>query len=302
MDEGRLAEFLTSQAGSPVEVRDSRLRDSTYSRLSYAVDTSAGPLVVRVEQGVAPAGSSGEELRLMQSLRKAGYPVANARWSEPTGDVLGRPFIVIDDPGVEPVDEQSVNEAAATAFVKAIATLHRLDLSHLPAADPDQAIHAQIERWRGVGKSVGGPRVPVLDAIEIWLHQNAPLDKKVAIVHGAPRPGNLLIADGELVALTDWEVAHVGDPAEDWSYNMAIRNVPAASRQLWLGLFEREAGMRLSKAQWAYWDAFNMYKEACINRARLALFESGADHSPAQAIAGTAEYHGLLRRLLNIVE
>lgn len=303
MDEGRLAEFLSSQAGAPVAVRNSRRVASSYSRVDYAVDTTAGRFVVRVEQGDAPGTPVTDEFGLMQSLRQTDFPVADARWSESTGDVLGRPFLVIDDLDVRPVDEQAVDESAATAFVTALAHLHRLDpSSHLPAVDVAQTTPIQIERWRSVRKSVGGPRVPVLDAAEIWLHQNAPLDQRIALVHGAARPGNILMADGALGAMTGWEMAHLGDPAEDWSYNLAIRGVSAASRQLWLSLFEREAGVRLSTAQWTYWDAFNMYKGACINRACLALFESGADYSPSHAIAGTAEYHSLLRRLMHIVD
>jgi len=39
-----------------------------------------------------------------------------------------------------------------------------------------------------------------------------------------------------------------------------------------------------------------------MNRVSLALFESGVDHAPSQAIAGTAEYHSLLLRLMHIVD
>lgn len=303
MDEVRLAEFLSSQAGAPVKVHNWSRFASSYSRVSYAVDTTAGRFIVRLEHGDAPRMSSGDEFQLMQSLRDVGFPVANPRWSEATGDVLGRPFVVIDHPDAGVVDQQAVDENAAAAFVTALARLHRLDVSsHLPAVDHAQATHIQIERWRTVGKSVGGPRVPFLDTVEIWLHQNTPLDKPIALVHGAARPGNIEVADGAPVSMSEWDTAHVGDPAEDWSYYLATRGVPASSRQLWVGLFEREAGVRLSAANWRYWEAFNLYKKACMNRACLALFESGVDYAPSQAIAGTAEYHSFLLRLMHIVE
>ena len=303
MDELRLAAFLSLQTGAPVEVHNTRRFASSYSRISHTVDTSAGRFIVRLEHGDAPRMPSDDEFQLMQSLRDVGFPVANVRWAEPTGDVLGQPFIVIDHPNVSPVDQQAVDESAAAAFVTTLALLHQLDVPpHLPPVDPAQATHMQIERWRNVGKSVGGPRVPFLDTAEIWLHQNAPLDNPIAFVHGAPRPGNIVISDGAVVSMTEWETAHVGNPAEDWSYYLATRGVPTASRQLWQGLFEREAGVRLSTEQWRYWDAFNLYKKACMNRACLALFESGIDYAPTQAIAGTAEYHSFLRRLMQIVD
>lgn len=267
------------------------------------VDTSSGRFIVRVEQGRTVGAWVSDERRVMQWLNKAGFPVANARWSEPTGEVLGKPFLVIDDLDVQPVDERALDEAAAVAFVKTLARVHRLGVPpDIPAVDSEQATHAQIEHWRNVGKSAGGARVPMLDAAEIWLHKHCPLDKRISLVHGAPRPSNILIADGEVVAMTDWHMAHPGDPAEDWSYCLTMRDVPPASRPLWLSLIEREAGVRMSSDKWAYWEAFNAYKGACINRSCLALFETGQDYSPAMAIAGTEQYHSLLLRLMHIVE
>ena len=302
MDEGRLAEYLSSQTGAAVTVLNSRRIHSRYSRVLYAIETTAGRFIVSVMQGDTASTSPSDELLLMQWLREAGFPVAKARWAEPTGDVPGRPFLVVDDLGAHRVDERAVNEPAASAFVKTLASLHRLGAPpHLPTVDPDQATHVQIEHWRNVGKSIGGPRVPVLDAAEIWLHQNIPSDRRLVLVHGAPRPNRMFVADGAVLAMTDWDMAHLGDPGEDWSYSLSMRDMPPASRQLWISLFEREAGVRMSTDKWTYWEAFNAYKMACINRSCLALFESGQDSSPAMAIAGTEQYHNLLRRLLQIV-
>ena len=303
MDEGRLAEYLSSQTGAAVTVLNSRRIHSRYSRVLYAIETTAGRFIVSVMQGDTASTSPSDELLLMQWLHEAGFPVAKARWAESTGDVLGRPFLVVDDLGAHRVDERAVNEPAASAFVKTLASLHRLGAPpHLPTVDPDQATHVQIEHWRNVGKSIGGPRVPVLDAAEIWLHQHIPTDRRLALVHGAPRPNRMFVADGDVLAMTDWDMAHLGDPGEDWSYSLSTRDMPPASRQLWLSLFEREAGVRMSTEKWTFWEAFNAYKMACINRSCLALFESGQDSSPAMAIAGTEQYHNLLRRLLRIVE
>jgi aminoglycoside phosphotransferase (APT) family kinase protein len=303
VDEGRLAEYLSSQTGAAVTVLNSRRLHSRYSRVLYAVETTAGRFIVSVQQGDTASTSPSEELLLMQWLQKARFPVAQARWCEPTGDVLGRPFLVVDDVGAHRVDERAVDAVAASAFVKTLAKLHHLETpSHLPPVDPDQATHIQIEHWRNVGKSIGGPRVPVLDAAEIWLHQNIPADRRLVLVHGAPRPNRMFVADGAVLAVTDWDMAHLGDPGEDWSYSLSMRDMPPASRQLWVGLFEREAGVRMSRERWTYWEAFNAYKMACINRSCLALFESGQDSSPAMAIAGTEQYHNLLRRLLQIAK
>ncbi len=303
MDEARLAEYLSSQTGAAVAVLGSRRIHSSYSRVSYVVETSAGRCIVKMEQGDAASVSTSDEMQLMQWLHEAGVAVPRARRSEPIGDVLGKPFLVVDDLGAHRVDERSVEETAANAFVETLASLHRVGIPpHLPPVDPDLATHTQIEHWRNVAKWGGGPRVPVLEAAEIWLHHHAPLDKRLVLVHGAPRPNRLFMVAGEALALTDWDMAHLGDPGEDWSYSLFMRDMPPASRRLWQDLYERVAGVRMSAERWAYWDTFNAYKGACISRTCLALFETGQDLSPAMAIAGTQQYHSLLRRLLQTVD
>jgi aminoglycoside phosphotransferase (APT) family kinase protein len=298
----RLAEYLGSQIGSPVEVHGSRRLTVGHSRAMFVVDTSAGKFVLRLERGGVFGTSSAPEFALMQSLHDAGFPVANVRWLEPTGDVLGRPFFVMDYiEADQPEDERAMDAATAESFVRTLASLHALNpTAHLPAVDPAQTTHILIEHWRNVGKSSGGTRLPLLDAAELWLHQNAPISQRVSLVHGDAGPGNVLSAGGEVLALTDWEFAHVGDPAEDWSFCLSMRGSRTMSRDAWLELFEREAGVKMSRDQWLYWEAFNLFKGACANRTALGLFESGVNRSPDLAIIGTAVHHTFLRRLLDI--
>jgi len=100
--------------------------------------------------------------------------------------------------------------------------------------------------------------------------------------------------------VVDWEFAHVGGAAEDWSF-LATTASSTNNPTEWRALIERETGTRLSADEWSYWEAFNLFKLACGNRTYLAQFESGADRSPAKMIAGTAVFHDVLRRLMNIV-
>jgi aminoglycoside phosphotransferase (APT) family kinase protein len=304
VDEGRLADYLTSQAAAPIEISEVRRLTVGHSRAMFVVDASIGRLVVRMEQGGVFGTSSGDEFRLMQSLHAAGFPVAEPRWYEPTGDVLGQPFFVMNYvDSILPEHEREMDPSTAAAFVRTLASLHSLNPSaHMPTVDPAQTTHIQIERWRTVGKSAGGPRLPLLDAAEMWLHQNAPVASRISLVHGDAGPGNVLTAGGTVLALTDWEFAHVGDPAEDWSFCVSMRGSRTMPREAWLALFQQEAGVRMTEAQWAYWEAFNLFKGACANRTCLALFEAGTNRSPDMAIIGTALHHSFLRRLVDIIK
>ncbi|MEP7048116.1 MAG: phosphotransferase family protein [Ilumatobacteraceae bacterium] len=304
MDEGRLAEFVTAQAGEPVEIRSMRRVAFTHSRAVYDLDTSAGRLIMRMLVDGAGLQSVADEFALMQSLRAAGIPVANPRWCEPVGKVLGRPFLVTDYVDGQSVadDDRGSDSPAAAGLVKALAALHELPLDdHLPTVDPLQATHIQIEHWRNVGKTGGGGRVPLLDFAEMWLHQHVPVSVQLALVHGAPQPANVVMAGGAVQAVTEWAFAHVSDPIEDWSY-LATQDGTTAKVREWRAVVEREGGVRTSDDEWLYWEAFNLYKGACMGRVSLVQFERGVNRSPRMAIAGTAGYHSRLRRLVNIVE
>lgn len=53
-----------------------------------------------------------------------------------------------------------------------------------------------------------------------WLRNNLPSAPPApALIHGDLRNGNIIVgAEGDLAAVVDWEVAHVGDPMEDLAY------------------------------------------------------------------------------------
>lgn len=301
MDERRLAEFLTSQHGQPVEVRRIRRSTSGPSRDLYLADTSVGSLLLRAAVDGPGAMPMADELALVQSLSEAGVAVAKARWSDPHGEVFGQPLFVEDRLAAALVHDDPGSDVALS-IVRMLAQLHDIKPDeHLSSGDITQVTATQIERWRSVGRSAGGSRVPLLDLAEIWLHKKIPLIKRPSIVHGQPDPRRNLISTDGVVALSDWQYAHVGDAAEDWTFLATRSGVLATSRD-WRSLIERETGLRFSADEWSYWEAFNLFKSACINRTSLVQFESGSNRAPGTLIAGTAIYHSCLRRLMNIVE
>jgi aminoglycoside phosphotransferase (APT) family kinase protein len=313
MDEERrasLARFLGERAGRPVHVAAVERITVGHSRAMYRVATDAGRFVVRVEQGGVFGTSGAEEARVMRALGAAGYPVATVRWEEPSGHVLGRPFFVMDHLDVEPgpsgADERAIDRPVAEAFVRNLAQLHALDPERLTGAfdcvpaDPSAATHQQIDRWAAVYRSALPVRSPLLEEAAAWLHHHAPPLEQLAVVHGDAGPGNFLHSGGEVVAVTDWEFAHLGDPAEDWSFVVAMRGRRTMPRAEWLDLFSRVAAFTMPEPRWRYWEAFNLFKGACANTTGLAVFESGANRAPNMAIIGTHLHQVFLRRLVDI--
>ncbi len=314
-----LAEFLSSALGHRVEVCRMQRIAVGHSRAMYRVDcedferVSVGPFVVRMEQGGVFGTSSLEEFGVMRALSNSAVPVAKVLWMEPTGEVLGQPFFVMDfleaarvDEGPDSGEERSMDESSAKDFIGELIKLHSLDAAALsiPFAiipeSPGDATHLQIERWAQIYRSASPVPVPLLDEAAAWLHAFAPPLERMAVVHGDAGPGNVVVADGRIVAITDFEFTHLGDPAEDWAFCVAIRGARTMSREAWIELLSAQ-GVVLTSWAWTYWEAFNLFKGACANRTCLALFESGLNSAPNMAIIGTTLHQVFLRRLVDIV-
>ena len=116
------------------------------------------------------------------------------------------------------------DEALATAchFMEQLAALHRLDPSTLdlpefptPSTIPDAVAH-ELDEWDRIIEQRGGEPEPVLEFALGWLRRNVPdHDGPVVLVQGDTGPGNFMYAAGRVVAVVDWELAHLGDPMDD---------------------------------------------------------------------------------------
>ena len=308
-----LAALLTTSSGFEVNVTRMERITVGHSRAMYRVDCASptgvpvGPFVLRMEQGGVFGTSSAEEFGVMRSLASAGVPLARVLWSEPTGDVLGRPFFVMDYlQGADPANERAMDRASADSFIRELKKLHELDGTGLAIpfavrpASPGDATHLQIDRWAATYRAAAPVCIPLLEEAEAWLHAFAPPLDRLAVVHGDAGPGNVVMAEGGVVAFTDFEFTHLGDPAEDWAFCVTMRGARTMTRGEWTDLLGRH-GVVLSAWEWTYWEAFNLFKGACANRTCLQLFENGANRAPNMAIIGTTLHQVFLRRLAGIV-
>jgi aminoglycoside phosphotransferase (APT) family kinase protein len=113
-------------------------------------------------------------------------------------------------------------ERTASAFMACLAALHRLDAAALslpgfprPTRAPD-LVHHELDEWEAVLARRGGEPDPALVFVLGWLRRNVPdYDGPVVLVQGDTGPGNFLYEDGRVVAVVDWELAHLGDPMDD---------------------------------------------------------------------------------------
>jgi aminoglycoside phosphotransferase (APT) family kinase protein len=120
------------------------------------------------------------------------------------------------------IAEESERESTARDFMTKLAALHALDATALDlpafpsvetAAD---AVTAELDEWERVLAERGGHPDPALIFSLRWLRRNIPdYDGRPVLVQGDTGPGNFMYVDGRVVAVVDWELAHLGDPMDD---------------------------------------------------------------------------------------
>jgi aminoglycoside phosphotransferase (APT) family kinase protein len=125
-----------------------------------------------------------------------------------------------------------------------------------PAQSQIRQIEAELDQ-------IGEPH-PVLELALRWLRRNEPSPpEKLALIHGDFRVGNLLVNEQGLVAVIDWEFAHIGDYAEDLAYPL-VREWRFGVEHLRLGGIGQPG---------AYLAAYNAARAMTVDPARVFYWE-----------------------------
>jgi aminoglycoside phosphotransferase (APT) family kinase protein len=250
----------------------------------------AAILLAQIEPGQLDCDPA-REYRVLRALRESKARVPGALAVDPTGAVLGAPGVVLERiPGtasvtefLRPADPQLSRELTQDLAVAA-AELHDADWratgldDGAPSTDPGACAAAQIADWREQFQAARYEPHPVLDSLYGWLEDHLPEPPAVSVVHGDLRPGNFLYQAGRLTALLDWEMAHLGDPAEDLAW--AYRPLWSPERFLpidgFLDLYNERARDPVSVERLHYYRVFSELKFATISLRGARAFHDGA--------------------------
>jgi len=138
-------------------------------------------------------------------------------------------------------------ERTAQDFMVQLAALHRIDPGRLdlpgfppPTSIPD-LVHHELDELHSILIARGGIVEPALDFALGWLRHHVPDHAgPVVLVQGDTGPGNFMFAGGRVVAVVDWELAHLGDPMDDIAW-LSLRAVQEPFTHLPTRLAEYEA-------------------------------------------------------------
>lgn len=183
---------------------------------------AGGEPVQLVLRRTAPAGvlawtDREQEYNVLRALEGHGLPV-------PAVLAIGvdeRPFLIMERLGGAPPGRLSEDERQMLGreVGALLARLHALDPHELGLASsgsPSDGTLAQVRQYQRLYESARPAPVPLLGALLAWAERNCPQDEvRAAVLWGDPGAHNLLVSDGHVSALLDWELTHIGDPLDD---------------------------------------------------------------------------------------
>lgn len=336
---GRLGRFLAARmAGArALRVRDLEARTEGFSQetLTFTLETEDGAGAKRESAWVLkrepPAGllepyDLEPEFRVLHALSGDPLPSPRTPWFERAAHVLERPFYVMERlPGEVPIPvpgaggegpfDASERAALAPQLMRALAALHAVDwrargLDFLGVPGAGDAAAREVARWQARIDASGLTPDPVLVEALLWLRRHAPASDHVALLHGDYRLGNWLIerdaAGPRLTGILDWEMVHLGDPAEDlaWCFSHLWRaQTPRAAclappAEL-LARYEQAAQCRIDPERLRYYEVLAIVKMIAIMGTGVRALREGRTGDLRMAIFDhqLAFLHALLAAL-----
>ena len=301
---------LTRLAGPGVAIDGLRRLTGGASLETWAYDEkrdgTVRPLILRRRRSGDQAAFEtslplATEAALLRLAHRAGVPVAPPIYQCDDRDGLGEAYVVDrvagETLGRRIVADERFNPARAvlgSQCGEALARIHAIPLDTVPALERLDA-RASLDRYEAIYRKSGWSR-PVIEAAIVWLRSTMPDPVAPALVHGDFRNGNLMIdPERGLAAVLDWELAHLGDPAEDlgWlcvnSWRFGHPQLPvggfAAMADLAAG-YEAAGGVTPPLARVRWWQAMGSLKWAVVTMMMYRTFASGATRSIERAVIG----------------
>ena len=233
--------------------------------------TPGGEFIERVPQH---PGLDVEAL-LMQSAKAAGVPEPEVYYVLNRDDELGDGFIMewLEGEALgarivrSPVFEE-IRPSLAYECGRILAQIHGIDLDQTGLREklweipPADFVEQTWERYR----LLETPQ-PMIDYTGRWLTEHLPEDHETALVHNDFRNGNFMLSAQGVVAVLDWEVAHIGDPMRDlgwictnsWRFGSELPVGGFGVREDLFRGYSDQSGREVNPEHVRFWEVFGSF-------------------------------------------
>ncbi len=301
-------EYFAARLGSETTVKRVKRTFPGISRETYMVWTdergSEGGYIFRTDSVGGPICPVPLEFEwnVMAHLHKTAVPVAEPLWFDAAPEITqGRPVMVRrmvdgsnDLPGLYDAgpDAAARRQRVAYEHAEKLATLHTLDLEtagftkfiEVPAT-PAQAARQDFDLWLGRWHALRTDPMPLMTEAAFWLEEQLPRSApRVSLCKGNNGMGEEIWRDDRIVALSDWELAFVGDPAQDWALSQGMLTLGDPARTI--AHYESVAGFRLELDNLKFYRVWEVWKAVVTLNSGLRAFLSGEDSRVARLNLG----------------
>jgi aminoglycoside phosphotransferase (APT) family kinase protein len=255
------------------------------------------------EGGVQHRAGIRTEALLMQCAHAAGVPEPQVHHVFEPSDGLGEGFLMewIDGEtlGARIVRSDELREVRprlARQCGEILARIHAIDLDTTGLADRLQLLDPRtfVEITWEAYRRLDTPQ-PMIDFTARWLLDHLPAAPRQTLVHNDFRNGNLIVSTDGVVAVLDWEIAHIGDPMRDlgWictnSWRFGRRDLVVGGFGLTEDLFagyESVSGNKVDPDHVKFWEVFGSFWWAVGSLEMANHFRTGPDRSVERAAIG----------------
>ena len=276
------------------DVRDAVLLAGGASKEAWAVDVNGHELLLRRAAGGVIHRftlSLEHEFRVLEAAYEAGvkaprpisyYPDLGGReafsMERVRGETIGRRIVRDPPPGL------------AVQLAEELAKVHAIPPDRVPfltGSDP-------VERMREELHGVGEPH-PAIEYGLAWLEERRPEPLPDVVCHGDFRIGNVAVDEDGVVALLDWEFAHLGDPRDDlawplpraWRFGAIDKHLGGIGEvEPYVARYDELTARDIAPADLYWWEVLGNVKWAvgCLTQARRHI--DGLERSVELAVLG----------------
>lgn len=249
------------------------------------------------------------EYRAYDAFHTLGLPVPEPIALELGSEALERPFFIMAEVEncttggiMSPEPYGPHRERVGRQFYSVLGKIAAADPRAIGLDDFDgaktvrDAAGHEVARWEKVIDEDELEPQPIVRAALRWLKRNPPPPaQKICVVHGDYRTGNFLVDDkGEIRAILDWEMSHLGDPLEDlawaidplWAGGDPARPGGMIPRAEALRIWEEASGLKADPKALHWWEIFASLKGAAIWISAAREYEEGRNIDPVNAFSG----------------
>jgi len=265
------------------------------SKEAWAVDTADGLelLVRRAGGGVIHVDTLPlrDEFEVLVAAREAGVRVP-----EPVaylGEVDGREAFAMERVRGEAIGRRIVKHPPAgldVQLAEELARIHAIPPARLPFL-PDVDLFDRLQHELDLAAE---PH-PAIELGLAWCRTRIPLERPRVVGHGDFRIGNVMVDEDGIVAVLDWEFAHVGDPLEDlawplvraWRFGADDRRLGGiASAERYLARYAELTGLDAPLDELYAWEVLGNCKWAIGSLSQAQRYLRGEERSVELAILG----------------